>query len=217
MRRLVISSGAVAILCLLLVTTADASTSYVTRLPGSHGAARVTSGGPNTLYLNAKKLTPGTWSETLYRGTCAKLSTKILGLPSLTVGASGSVARTNTLTSTQARLARTGVVRLVRRGVAICASFATATAVVAASPSTSPTRTPSSPTPMPSGSTSPSPSASSSPGLSKLPIDLVGNGNGVTPEFQAPSSWKIGYVFDCTNFGQAGTFSIQVFGNGKLV
>ena len=80
MRRVLIAVAAVMLLIASFATlTADASGSLTTRL-GTHGAAKLTTGGPNQLYLNVKGLTDGKWAEALYAGTCARLGTKIVSL-----------------------------------------------------------------------------------------------------------------------------------------
>lgn len=238
MRRLLLPVVAVALLAVVTTTSAAAATSYIGRFGGNHGAARLTYGGPDKIYVNAKNLARGTWTETLYQGTCARPTTRIVTLPPLVVGTSRAVARTNTITRSQANRARSGIVRLVRGTTIVCASFAGG-AVVSPSPSRSPSPSPSSPPPSsspsaspsanPSSSPSSSSSASSSPGGSPggspsgspassttLPFDQDGVGNGQTPRFEAPSNWFISYIFDCQEQGGTGRFRIQIYTNGQL-
>jgi len=194
MGRFVALLATAGILALAFAGTADASTSYIARLGTEHGAARLTVGGANTIYVNAKRLSRGTWTEALYRGTCAK----IVGLPALSVGARGSVARTNALTAAQARLARTGVIRLARGSAVACGSFAV----------------PSVPKPTSKPTPTPSPTASSAPAPGTVLMDV--NSRGTASEtFQAPPNWEIDYAYDCSNLGQAGTFSVNVYANGQ--
>lgn len=235
MRRFLAPFAAVALLGLVVVSSADASTSYVARFGSPHGATRLTLGGPNTIYVNAKAMARGSWSETLSMGTCAQPSTKILVLPLLVVGPSGSIARTNRLTSSQAHLLRTGIVRLVRNGVAVCAVFGAVAGTPGPTPSGAPSPSPTTssspgssavPTASPSGSggpgnsggggASPTPSPTSSPATMQLPLQLQGTGDGTTPVFQAPDNWGVQYSFDCSDLGRAGHFALQVYLNGKL-
>jgi hypothetical protein len=220
---------------LLVASSADASTSYVTRLSGNHGAARLTLGNPYKLYVNARGLARGTWTQTLYMGTCSRLSTRIRTLPVLIAGSTGAVGRTNTLTASQARLARSGVVRLVHGATVVCGSFATAPAIASPSPFPSPgpsptsrptstaTQTPggtsspgatSGPTGTPAGST---PTPTPVPGTTTLPWDQIGNGSAFTPTYDAPATYRIGWAFDCTKFGSPGRFKIEVIRGGTVV
>ena len=61
--------GVAAVLMLAgTVTAASAATSYTASL-GSHGGARWTVG--TSVYVNLKAMTPGTWNQQLWSGTCA--------------------------------------------------------------------------------------------------------------------------------------------------
>ena len=150
--RLLTIAGAVVAFSLLAALGADASSSAIARF-GTRGAARLTSGGPNTVYVNLKNLANGSWTEVLYKGTCATPGARIRTLPVLTV-AGGIVRRTDTISVSQARVALTGVLRIARGTTAYCAPFGTA--VIAPTASPSPSRSSSPP------GTSPSPSASAS-------------------------------------------------------
>jgi hypothetical protein len=210
MRRLAIlllCVGLLALASVASVASVDASTSYIARLGSSHGAARLTMGGPNSVYVNASGLTKGAWTETLYQGTCSRLSTRTLTLAPLTVGSGGSIARTNTLTSSQAGLTRAGVIRLTHGAAVVCGSFASR-AVPRPSPSYSASPSPS-PSPSPSYSASPSPSRSTSPSPTPPPtptptdpkagtvlLDVSGRGASTTAVIAVPANWEIDYVYD---------------------
>jgi len=179
------------LLALATVPTTDASTSYIARFGSGHGAARLSVGGPNSVYVNASSLASGSWTETLYRGSCTRLSTKIATLPALIVGRSGAVARTNTLTSSQANLARTGVIRLARGTALLCGGFASP---IVARPSPTP-----SPTPAPTD-----------PSAGTVLLDVTGTGASTTAVITVPANWEIDYVYDCSGAGMPGLFSITV-------
>jgi hypothetical protein len=135
--------------CLLLTSffgTSAAATSSTTVSLGVHGAAKLTSGGPNAVYVNLKNLGEGRWAEALHAGTCARLGGRIVSLPALVV-INGAAKRTNALTASQAAAARNGVVRIARGSNRYCGSFADA---IAGRPVPTPTPTPTpSPTPTP--------------------------------------------------------------------
>jgi hypothetical protein len=138
MHRVLIAAAAVMLLVMSFATlTAEASSSLTTRL-GTHGAAKLTTGGPNSLYVNLKGLTDGRWAEALYAGTCARLGVRIVALPALVVYA-GLAKRTNTLTAGQALAARLGVIRIARGSTSYCASFRPGSVPV---PTPTPTPTP---------------------------------------------------------------------------
>ena len=86
------------------------------------GAARLTTytTGTGSLYANLKGLSPGVWNEHLWTGTCTNLGTRVAVLPGLIVPASGSLARFNSLSTTQAK-GRT--LRLVHGSQVLCATF----------------------------------------------------------------------------------------------
>jgi hypothetical protein len=191
LRQLTVLLIGVSLLALVAVATTDASTSYVARFGSGHGAARLSVGGPNSVYVNASSLASGSWTETLYRGSCTRRSTKIATLPVLIVGRSGAVARTNTLTSSQANLARTGVIRLARGTALLCGGFASP---IVARPSPTP-----SPTPAPTD-----------PSAGTVLLDVSGTGTSTTAVIAVPANWEIDYVYDCTASAIAGSFSITV-------
>jgi hypothetical protein len=116
--------GAALLLTSLLAVTAEGSTSAVATF-GTRGAAKLTSGGPDTVYVNLKNLPNGSWTEILYKGTCATLGDRIRTLSTLTV-AGGVVRRTNAVTASQARAASKGVIRIAKGRTAYCAPFASA-------------------------------------------------------------------------------------------
>lgn len=109
--------------------------SNVVRLESS--AARLTTytTGNGSLYVNLKGLAPGVWNEHLWTGTCANLGTRVGVLPGLVVPSSGALARTNTLTSAQAK---GKTVRLVRGSQVLCGTFG---AVAGPAAPTGPTET----------------------------------------------------------------------------
>jgi len=179
------------LLALVAVATTDASTSYLARFGSGHGAARLSVGGPNSVYVNASSLASGSWTETLDRGACPRPSTKIATLPTLIVGRSGAVARTNTLTSAQASLARAGVIRLARGATVLCGSFASP-AVAKPSPTPSPTPAP------------------TDPSAGTVLLDVSGTGTSTTAVIAVPANWEIDYVYDCSGAGMPGPFSITV-------
>ena len=93
---------------------------------GTANAAIETSGA-GTISVDLKRLArAATYTETLFRGTCAVRSTRIVTLPSLETTASGTVARTNALTAAQAALLNGGsaVIRLVSGGQVYCGALA---------------------------------------------------------------------------------------------
>jgi hypothetical protein len=209
MRRLAVILAAGSLIVLAIVATADASTSYIARLGTGNGAARLTVGGPDSVYLNASHLATGSWTETMYRGTCARLSTKIVALPNLEVGSRGSISRTNQLTAAQARVARTGVIRLTHGRMVVCGGYASgAVSSPSASPSPSPTPSPT-PTPTPAATPVPTPTpVDPSPGT--ILLDVSGTGNSTTATIAVPTNWEIDYIYDCTGAGGRGPFSIAV-------
>ena len=196
MARLVILLASICVLAVAGATSAASSMSYLARLGSSHGAARLTVGTPNSLYVNAKALATGSWAEAIYVGTCTHLSTRIVALPALVVGAGGRIARTNSLTPSQARSARGGVIRLAHGTTSVCGPFA-----VTSAPSPSPTPSPT-PTPDPSAGT--------------VLLDVSGRGTSTTSRMAVPANWEIDYVYDCTAIGVPGSFSITVDRGGGL-
>lgn len=136
--------------------TSAVAVSYTTRL-GTHGAAKLTVGGPNKLYVSLRGLSDGRWAEAIYAGTCARLGRRVVALPALVVNA-GTVKRTNSLTASQARAARTGVIRVAKGTTRYCAPFLQPTP-----PRPTPTPTPPRYTPTPSPTPTPTSTATSTP------------------------------------------------------
>ncbi len=81
-------------------------------------------------------------------------------------------------------------------------------------PTPAPTlRKPAKPTPSPRPTAKPKPTASPAPLL-----DVQGNGMKTTQSFSAPGDWVVAYAYDCSNFGQAGVFSVFLYSeDGTLV
>lgn len=123
---------ALALLSLALaIGDAAAATTYRTYagvLSGNHGTAKLTvyTSKAGAVTVNAKNMTAGSWTETIYRGTCSSLSTRIALLPRLVVGSSGSITRTTSLTTKEMANLKgyRSVVRLVLGSKAVCAPFA---------------------------------------------------------------------------------------------
>jgi hypothetical protein len=235
MRQLAAVVAATAVLALVVVGTTSAASTFLARLGTQNGAARLTQGGPDAVYINARRLARGTWTVTLSLGTCARPTTRIRTLPPLAVGASGHVARTTTITRSQANLARRGVLRLVRGSTVVCGSFApevgattrpTSSSSPSRSPSPSPTASPTG-TPNPSASVrptastpangTPSPTSTGNGSGASLPIETGGSGNAETVIFSATAAWKVGYGFDCEDHGGPGQFRLEVIQNGQIV
>ncbi len=154
----------------LLISTssfspASAASVYTAHLGANSANGTATISGTK-LSLAARALTAGTWSESLYRGTCLKRGTRIAALPTLSVPATGRVSRSNTLTSSVAALAATGALWLTRGTKTVCGGFSLTVVKVAASPSTS-----RSPTATPSGAASPTPTATATASPSSSPED----------------------------------------------
>ena len=87
---------------------------------------KILSTGTGSISIALKGLAHSTiYTETVYRGTCSKLSTKVLALPTFKTTASGKATRTNTLTAAQATaLNRTGeVVRFTAGRRVVCGAF----------------------------------------------------------------------------------------------
>jgi predicted outer membrane repeat protein len=96
---------------------------------GANGTATATidTSGAGTISVNLKRLArAATYTETLFRGTCAARSTRIATLPSLRTSAGGTVARANSLTAAQATLLNGGsaVIRLVSGSQVYCGALA---------------------------------------------------------------------------------------------
>src|SRR5487761_2524419 len=96
---------------------------------GVNGTATIAiaTSGAGTVSVRLKGLVPtATYSETLFRGTCSRLSTRLAALPALRTTARGIFARTNALTVAQATLANNGgaVIRLVSGSHVSCGAFA---------------------------------------------------------------------------------------------
>jgi predicted lipoprotein with Yx(FWY)xxD motif len=128
---------------------------------GVHGAARLTydPSGRASLYLNAKALAKGPWSEALYVGSCARLSTRVVLFPLLSVGSGGAIGRTNGLNAAQARLLRghAGVVRLAHGSSAVCGALKVVVAPTPTPPTPAPASPSLSPSPSPTSGMPPSP------------------------------------------------------------
>ena len=198
--------GAALLLSSLAVLTADASSSVVASF-GTRGAAKVTSGGPNTVYVNLKNLPDGTWGEVLYKGTCATLGARILTLPTLTVMA-GVVRRTNTLSVSQAGSAGKGVIRIAMGTTTYCAPFRAAVATPTATPSRSPRpsgpgRTPG-PTPTPTAT--PTSSATGAP-------TPTGTSTAAPTGTSSPSSGAC--TSDGSTYGCVGDTFVVFFADGR--
>ena len=101
------------------VSSAAATTSYTASL-GTHGAARWTPG--TSVYVNLKAMTPGTWKQQLWSGTCAAPKVRTAVLPSLVVPSSRVLAKT-TSTSVAPRTADGVVLRLLLGSTVICGAF----------------------------------------------------------------------------------------------
>jgi hypothetical protein len=122
----------VAMLSLILAAgQASAATAYRTysgTLSGNHGTARLTvyTSKAGAITVNAKSMAAGSWTESIYRGTCSSRSTRVALLPRLVVGSSGSITRTNSLSTTQMATLKCyrSVVRLVLGSKVVCAPFA---------------------------------------------------------------------------------------------
>ena len=96
---------------------------------GANGTATATidTSGAGTISVNLKRLArAATYTETLFRGTCAARSTRIATLPSLRTSAGGTVARANVLTAAQAAVLNGGnaVIRLVSGSQVYCGALA---------------------------------------------------------------------------------------------
>ena len=91
------------------------------------GAARLTTftNGTGSLFVNLKGLSPGTWNEHLWTGTCSSLGSRVAVLQGLAVPAIGSLSRTNPLTIAQAKVK---TLRIVRGTAVLCATFGVAAA-----------------------------------------------------------------------------------------
>jgi hypothetical protein len=151
MRLLSIALASVVVLVALAVGGANASTYAVYSASlGSHGSAKltVTTSRTASVAVSAKALARGTWSERLYRGSCAHLSTEVASLPSLDVGTAGTISRSNTLSTSQLALAsdHSVVLRLVHGSTTFCGSFGVInTPAVKPVPTPTPTPTPAQP------------------------------------------------------------------------
>jgi hypothetical protein len=80
---------------LTAVTPAAAAASYRASL-GAHGTATWTVG--QSVSVNLKAMTPGTWKQQLWSGTCAAPEARLAVLPSLAVPATGRLQKTTTAT-----------------------------------------------------------------------------------------------------------------------
>ncbi len=161
--------AAIAALAIVIstTTTADAavvSKQWLSKL-GSAGAngtatAKVFTAGTGSLAIALKRMARSTtYSETVYRGTCAKRTTRLFALPNFRTSSTGTINRTNNLTVSQARALSVApfVVRFVAGSRVLCGSFAAVRLAVA-------------PTPTPTASPSASPSASPTASPSATPV-----------------------------------------------
>jgi hypothetical protein len=57
-------------------------------------------------------------------------------------------------------------------------------------------------------------SSKQSPGHQVL-IDHRGSGQWTSPKFTGPSDWTLRYSYDCSNFGQAGNFAVDIQGGDQ--
>jgi hypothetical protein len=117
MLRRILALIAAATLCASLGPTASGSTSYVARI-GGYGAARYTPGV--SLYLNLRKLTPGSWRQELWAGNCQTIGKRLASLSPIAVTSSGVVAKT---TRTTVAMTLRMVVLLSREGSVVCGDF----------------------------------------------------------------------------------------------
>jgi len=117
----------------------SAATSYAASL-GSHGSARWTPG--TSVHVNLRAMTPGTWKQQLWSGTCALPGRRLVVLPGLVVPATGVLARTTSSISSNVAVSAGVTLRLLFGSTVVCGAF-----VKPAGPSGSP-----SPTPNPAGS-----------------------------------------------------------------
>jgi hypothetical protein len=89
-------------------------------------AIRIDTSGAGIISVSLKGLGPKTtYSETLFRGTCSKLSAKLLTLPTFKTTATGTLVRINVLTAAQASLLNNGyaAIRLVSGSHVYCGAF----------------------------------------------------------------------------------------------
>ena len=118
----------------LIVAPASAATvgaQWLARVgpAGANGTAtiRVDTSGAGGITLTLRGLARrAPYAATLYRGTCAARSAKIVALPSLKTSASGTFVRTSALTPSQAAVVNTGsaALWLAAGGHVICGTFA---------------------------------------------------------------------------------------------
>ena len=89
--------------------------------------AAITTSGTGTISVSLKGLVPkAAYTETLFRGTCSRLSARLAALPTLRTTAKGTFARTNALTVAQAAQVNNGgaVIRIVSGSHVSCGAFA---------------------------------------------------------------------------------------------
>ena len=115
---------------------------------GANGTStiKINSAGTGSISIALKGLAHSTtYTETVYRGTCSRLSTKLLTLPTFKSTATGTATRTNSLTATQASAVnRTGVViRLAAGKKVVCGAFTKVPLTGSVTPTPTPTPTPS--------------------------------------------------------------------------
>ena len=132
-RAIVMLSVALVLSALVVVGPAQAATLGVQWQAavgprGANGTAEISidTSGPGAISVSLKGLGHGlTYSETLYRGTCAKLSAKLVVLPTLKTTPSGTFERTDALTPGQAAAVNNGgaVIRLVSGRRVSCGAF----------------------------------------------------------------------------------------------
>ncbi len=117
----------IGIACLVLLAAtiaaaagAAAATSYTTSL-GSHGGARWTPGA--SVYVNLRAMTPGTWKQQLWSGTCALPGRRLAVLPGLVVPGTGALSRTTTRIDPTVPLGAGVTLRLLRSSSVVCGAF----------------------------------------------------------------------------------------------
>ncbi len=106
---------------LTTVTPASAATSHKASL-GSHGTSTWTVG--QSVSVTLKAMTPGTWKQELWSGTCASPEARLAVLPSLVVPTTGTLQKTTKAPVVPAT--RLGVIlRLLHGSSTVCGVFIT--------------------------------------------------------------------------------------------
>jgi hypothetical protein len=104
-RRLAVIAPVVLLVAALLAPAVDAATTWTARF-GSYGTVTLRVGSPDRLVIGVKNLRSRTpYAVTLRRGTCAANGSLVLSTR-LTTTSVGSITRTITLTTAQARAAK---------------------------------------------------------------------------------------------------------------